>query len=305
MRERNSHERFMSPELFDASLDYLERSGIGEARLLGGEPTLHPQFAALVDSALKRGLRLLIFTGGVIPERALDKLASLPESSVRLLMNVALPGSGAEYVSARQHEVYTRLGQRVVLGVTIESPAVSLESLLELIDRFGLAHTVRLGLAHPTLGGDNEYLHARYYAEVGRRVADFAFRARHAGVAIEFDCGWVPCMFPPGTMEELGFSYEQVGLRCNPILDVLADGQVISCYPLSSHHREPLLPDRDAGWFRDRFLARQRTDRTFTLFRECETCDWRARGQCTGGCLSGSLRRLRRREPAIPVVEAV
>jgi len=54
---------------FDKALDFLLRSGIDQARLLGGEPTLHPEFVQLAESALRRGLRLLVFSNGLMPER--------------------------------------------------------------------------------------------------------------------------------------------------------------------------------------------------------------------------------------------
>ena len=50
----------MSLHTFEGALDFLERSGIREARLLGGEPTLHPDFPQLARSALDRGFRLQI-----------------------------------------------------------------------------------------------------------------------------------------------------------------------------------------------------------------------------------------------------
>lgn len=293
---------FMTLDRFESSLDFLIRSGIPEARLLGGEPTIHPDFEHLVDRVLARSLRLVVFSGGMIPERALRRLEQVPADRLRVLLNV-IPPTGKPQQLARQEEVLQRLGHRIALGVTIDSPAVQIGFLFDLIERYGLATTVRLGLAHPTLNGSNGYLHPRQYPEVGRRVTEFGLLALERGIGLEFDCGWVPCMFPDGALAALGKTSEDVGLRCNPILDLMPDGQMISCYPLGAHSSIELSPDHDARQLRMHFTDRQRADRRFMLYRECEPCEWRARGECTGGCLSASLGRLRRRDFTVAVPE--
>lgn len=294
---------FMPLDTVEAAFQFLERSGIGEARLLGGEPTLHPDFDRVVGRALARGLRVVVFSGGFIPERALGLLAALRADQVTVLLNVIAPTPARSAETAKQEAVFRRLGSRVVPGITIDSPSTDLYFLLDLIEAYGLARTVRLGLAHPILGAENSHLHPRHYAEVGRRTAEFGMTARASGVALSFDCGWVPCMFPDGAMEALGLTPQEVGLRCSPILDVLPDGSVISCYPLAAHATEPMAGDAQA--VRARFVERQEADRTFMLYKRCVSCDWRARGACTGGCLSASMRGLRRREFAFDVaVEA-
>ena len=283
----------MSLATFERALDFLERSGIEEGRLLGGEPTIHPHFCQMIDRVLERGLRLLIFSGGMIPPKVVDKLAQIPEDQVGLLINVIPPGQGHPSELKKQAAVYRRLGRRVTLGLNIVTPSVKLDFLLALINEYHLAPWVRLGLAHPILNGANEYLHPRQYPEVGRRVAAFGLRALQRGVRLSFDCGWVPCMFPEGVLEALGTEPDEVGLRCNPILDVLPDGKVVSCYPLATHTTEVLPENHDASWLRKQFETTQQPDRAFMLYQACTTCSWRARGQCTGGCLAGSMRRLR------------
>jgi hypothetical protein len=304
--------KLMSSERFEAALDFIVRSNIHEARLLGGEPTLHPEFEDLIARVRTRGLRLLVFSGGLIPERSLRALERIPSPDLAVLLNVIPFETGTPRELARQEDVFRRLGDRVIPGVTIDSPAVRIGYLLDAIDQYGLARSVRLGLAHPALDGHNAYLHPRHYPEVGKRVTEFGLAARSRGVELDFDCGWVPCMFPDGALAALGKGPGEVGLRCNPILDLLPDGSFVSCYPLATHAKADLTTDCDAASLRAQFSARQSIDRPVMLYRECETCAWRERGECTGGCLSASLRRLRRRDfavavpanPAIPV-EAV
>jgi radical SAM protein with 4Fe4S-binding SPASM domain len=285
----------------ESALDFLERSQIPDARLLGGEPTIHPDFCRIVDRVLGRGMRLMVFSGGLIPERALRRLAAIPVELVTVLMNVIPPATGDPRELARQGEVFARLGRRVVAGVTIDTPAVQIQYLLDFIEQYDLARSVRLGLAHPILNGANASLHPRHYPEVGRRVTEFGLRAKELGVRLEFDCGWVPCMFPNGALEALGKGFDEVGLRCNPILDLLPDGRVISCYPLASHAAAELKPQENAVSMRLHFMKRQEAERRFMLYRECETCSWRARGECSGGCLSASLGRQRQRHFSLAV----
>ena len=293
MASRNG-EAHMSLATVEAAFDFLDRSSVPEARLLGGEPTLHPQFNAIVDRALVRGLQVLVFTGGFIPELALRRLEAVPADRLAVLLNVIPPDAERSSATARQDEVLRRLGRRVMLGVTIDSPGVQLGFLLDLIDRFDLARSVRLGLAHPSMTGGNTYLHPRHYAEVGRRTSAFGLDALARGVALSFDCGWVPCMFPDGALEALGLTAKEMGLRCSPILDLLPDGRFISCYALAAHATEALAGDAQS--VRARFAARQQADRAFMLFKTCAACEWRARGACTGGCLSGSLRQTGRHQ---------
>src|SRR5262245_25702198 len=82
---------FMPAERFDASLDFLERSGITEARLLGGEPTIHPRFVELLERVRARGMRLVVFSGGLIPEKALRALEAVPRDELTVLLNVIEP----------------------------------------------------------------------------------------------------------------------------------------------------------------------------------------------------------------------
>ncbi len=294
MAKGGSSSTDMPLDVFKRSLEFLIDSNIHEARLLGGEPTLHHEFARIIDLALDRGLRLLIFTGGLLPKRALERIERIAADRISVLVNVISPVEGNISLLNKQAKLYRRLGRRVILGVNIDSPAISLEFLLDLIDKYHLAPSVRLGLAHPVLGGKNTFLHPRCYPEVGRRVADFGVTAAERGVQISFDCGWVPCMFPEGGLQALVKTPAEVGLRCNPILDLMPDGRVISCYPLANHGAEGVSEKTTATELRSRFAKRQASDRVFCIYKKCMSCQWRKYGACTGGCLAGALRRIRR-----------
>jgi hypothetical protein len=278
---------------FEKTLDFLERSGIDQVRLLGGEPTLHPDFPGLVDRVLGRGLRLVVFSNGLMPESALRRLEDTPVDRAAVLLNVTDYAVRAQEERDRQTKAMRRLGPRVGLGLNIYAAVFQPGFLLELTREHGLSPCVRLGLAHPCVEGTNRYLHPRYYAAVGRRLAEFARQVKAAGVRLGLDCGFVPCMFPDGKLDALAESDGGFGPGCSPLPDVLPDGRVVSCYPLAAIHTETLDPEHDAAWLRSRFSARLAPLRCLGVFRECAKCNLRHSGQCAGGCLAAAMLRLR------------
>lgn len=286
-----ARQEFLEVADFDARLDFLDRSGIEQARLLGGEPTLHPQFPELVERARARGKKIVVFTNGLMPEAALACLESLSDTECSVLVNVSAPRDSGDTLE-RQRTMLRRLGKRALLGFNIYRADFCLDFLLPLIAETGCLPTVRLGLAHPCLSGNNRYVRPHQYVAIGEKVLRFA-RDAAGSVRVEFDCGFVRCMFSEQDLETLQALGADVGWRCNPILDMDLDGQVIHCYPLSRLGSLPLTPEADAPALRRAFEARTRPYRQAGVFRECSTCVFKQSGECPGGCLAVTVRRFR------------
>ncbi|MBI5084846.1 MAG: radical SAM protein [Acidobacteria bacterium] len=277
----------MTPALFERALDYLERSGLDLVPLLGGEPTSHPNFAALVGRALSRGFRVLVFSNGEMPGTALRALASAPEGRATVLINATGLVEMPEGRRAAIRATLTALRGRAGLGFTIDSPAFDTAGLLDWVDEFELDRNIRVGLAHPVAGATNRYLRPRQYRAAGRRLSEFAAEAAGRGVALDYDCGFVPCMFPDGECDD------EVGLRCGPIPDLLPDGNFVACYPLAPLHSEPLNDGSTQEEVRCNLSARFAAERQVGIFPERSVCEERAANRCAGGCLAAAMLRFR------------
>ena len=287
--------RFLSVAAFESRLDFLDRSGIGQVRLIGGEPTLHPRFPELVARALARGKQLLVFSHGLIPERSLRCLEALPIESCLVLINTNATYDGVLSTAAahRRHVAMQRLGQRALPGFTIDKVDCDLKGILKLIAETGCRRTLRVGLAHPSLNGGNCSLHPQQYRAVGHKLAAFATEAADVSVKLEFDCGYVRCMFSSADLVALEAAGATIGWHCNPILDIGLDDLSIHCFPLGATACCSMNADTTATDLRTQLAQQVAAYRTAGIYAECTSCVYRARGECMGGCLAATVRRYR------------
>jgi hypothetical protein len=285
---------FLPLDDLQARLDFLARSDMNRVRLMGGEPTLHPQFAELMERIRMTGKAVTVFSNGLMPPAALACLEALDRKECTVLVNVNEPGPGRNRRTyARQRATLRRLGRQAMLGFNIYRTNFRPEFLLDLIAESKCAPAIRLSMAQPALSGTNCYIHPNQYRAVAMAITRFARLAAKAGVRLEFDCGFVRCMFSAEDLEVLRATGADFGWRCNPILDIDLEGNVLHCYPLARLLTLPLTPTSDAAALRSEFEARLRPYRQAGVFAECSSCTFRATSQCTGGCLAVTIRRFR------------
>ncbi len=302
---QTSPTHFLSMVAFQARLGFLERSGMGQVRLLGGEPTLHPQFVEIVEMVSSRGKKLMLFSNGVMPNRVLNVLTSLPPADCLVIINMVEPDETGPTRRVHQRQLATlrRLGERASLGFNLYRRNFQADFLLPAITETGCQTQIRLGLAQPCLSGTNQYLYPHEYKVVGEKIVDLALAAAKVGITLSFDCGFVRCMFSEDELKILSAVGTDFGWRCNPILDIDLEDKVIHCYPLSDYTRLPLTEESDASTLRGVFEEQTKPYRASGIFKACSICDFKAAGECPGGCLATTMRRFRQAQFSLVVSE--
>lgn len=280
----------MDEATFDEALDYLDRSGMNQVRLLGGEPTQHPAFTGFVQKALDRAFDIMLFSNGLFSEKILDFLASIPEKRITILLNTIHPDENDARGKKQQQKVLKRLGKKIIPGINIYNAGQGLDYLLDYVIHYQLRKEIRIGISHSVLSLNNVYLHPKDYQNIGHNILMFKSKSKEAGVAIGFDCGFVPCMFPAAYHGLLSEELKKAGNCCHPIIDMLSDGTFISCYPL--HHFMKVK-------MHDQLLAKdliQTFDKALSVYKgigiytHCTSCSLFNK-QCNGGCMSFRIQR--------------
>jgi radical SAM protein with 4Fe4S-binding SPASM domain len=311
----------MPPQIYEAALDFLRRSGFPQARLLGGEPTEHPRFRQYVDRAIEQGFSVIIFTGGLVPESVLEYMAALPENGFSIVLNTANPAHEPEALVSRQRDLCSTLGSKVILGVNIRFSNQDHSHVFDWVNEFGLRRTVRVGIAHPIWGGGNSFFRLGGPGMVPV-FEQFWEQGNKLDIHVGFDCGFTPCMFsqefvyanaglfrqfrddmdlrrhrsadPAGRAGSASVVHDEaVGMRCSPVIDILPDGNCIPCYALSRFSRTPLPSLGDRNEIVNFFDSELSLVLPAGAHRECTQCDYRQNEMCGGGCRARSAMRLR------------
>ncbi|MCP3889896.1 MAG: radical SAM protein [Desulfobulbaceae bacterium] len=286
----------MDRETYEHALMFLHRSAMDQVRLLGGEPTLHPDFKWMVERAHQDGFKVLLFTNGLIEKSILYWLQEIDDMDLSLLVNVNPPGLQENEELKRLRYTLRYLSNKISLGFNINNSLYSPEFLLALVDEFGLKRSIRLGLAHPCLDGKNRYLPTKDYKTVGETFAGFITTAMSSGVDVEFDCGFVPCMFPDSFRKNNVANVQKVGQGCGAVPDILPDGSAIHCYPLRDVLPLGGLSFCDAQSVKKGITSRINLYRHVGIFPYCRDCEYKKSNQCKGGCLASTMKRFHKRE---------
>ncbi len=274
-------------------LTLIRSSGGSEVRFAGGEPTLHPDFAAMITAAVEQELRITVLSNGLLPEAA---LVSLEQHRCSVLLN-----SRAEQPQEQQDrasEVLRRLGSKVVLGWTIDQIPADIEPVLTLLNdrRWQPAPFLRVGMAHPVLPSlGNRHLHAKDYPAVGRLLGQLAQALTRISVRLVLDCGFVRCQLDDETVLALEENQAQTRFECRPIVDLGPGDQAVHC--LATASRLKIRADGSLQSVREALAGQRRAFEQLGVYRECSDCAWRIAGHCDGGCL---VHRLARLQPVVP-----
>lgn len=269
---------------------------INHVGIIGGEPTLHPQFREILKevNTFCRELRgsATLFTNGIM----LDQYVPDIGNGIGLLINVNAPENmGPEKWRMLNNtlEHLNLLGwfipgrAKANIGCNIWADRDNYDFIWEIVDRYQIDH-VRCSVSAPIT---EEYKNRKqwYYAACKPIFLKFVREAEKRGVNLGADCNQIPdCYF---TREELELVYKVMQGRhngiCNPVVDITPELTATACFgaydPVDITDFET-LPDLE------RYLLHKKTyprvEKNIT--GKCKGCKNAELLVCQGGCLAFS-----------------
>jgi len=295
-QERLQENRNQVMPLADAGkvMAFLKRSGHPIFRAMGGEPTLHPQFPAILEMALREDMRVDVLSNATWPEEYNALFARVAPRRLFFLLNIDHPSSYAPHLWRRIVTNLASVAERgtVTLSFNIFEKEPRCDYLFDLIREHKI-DKVRMSFSLPVVGVHNACLSMDELKQMGPFVVDFARRAAALGVTAQLDNAFPLCIFSHEQAGELlmkGVFELRRNARCEPIIDIGPDLSVWCCFCLSRlwnrHLDEFENLQAIQAYYRGVWGAFQ--GRLFPM-EECDTCPYRERWGCQGGCLSYTI----------------
>lgn len=288
--------RFLSETDFARARAFARNSGLQRISLLGGEPTVHPEFTSFLKQACEDGFHATVFTNGLWRKQLVEEVAPLVESSchkVNFVVNVNQPEELSLDEQAKLDRLFNRLGKYCSLSFNIYREDFKPDFLVDLISEYRLAKNIRLGIAVPLARQESQHVAVDRYDVLAPTILALAARCDAEDIRLGFDCGFLLCMFSSEELGQLQMCGAFFKSNCGPAIDIGTDLTVWSCFPLSTF---------SSGVHLDSFsnldgLIKHFNSEYGRLFKagameKCMPCKFRRRGQCIGGCAAHVYRRM-------------
>lgn len=282
--------------------DFLQSSGERRFHILGGEPSLHPEFNAMVLYLLERGFDITVFSNGIMNRSRLEESTALfrdlPRERLTFVCNLNSPSQtpapkGETGAARRFLEAH---GERIIAGFNIYRTDFELDFLFDLINTYGLQRTIRIGLTHPIPGESNSSISLPDIDKVIDRLFSYRDLFERLRIKPGLDCGFPLCRF---TDDQLAWLYRNTGGKydfgCGPVVDIGPDLSVWSCFPISNFRQRSLLEFDNLQQIHEFYAKFHESIRTEVpgIYESCDGCRFREEKLCAGGCLAHGLSRFK------------
>lgn len=278
---------------FARVLDFIEASGEQKLTLVGGEPTMHRHFDAVLQMIDARAAlrQVLLFTNGIFRPSVLEAIIRHRRKLI-VCINVLHPSE--EHPSARRRLDKTLQGLRAGgvrfdFSYVIYQPDFDAAFLLEKVRRYRVA-AVRWALAFPSAPGA-AFVTREQLPLVGERIVRLLEDLAAQGVRTYVDCPLPYCIFSDaqlGLISRQALSVINWGY-CGLTLEVNPDLTVKACPAQREEERVALTAFADMQALQRYFFTRMSVYKAaHRLYEHCADCRYYLQQRCQGGCLGYS-----------------
>ena len=279
----------ISMDQLEKILGFIGKTRVGRVGLIGGEPTIHPNFSEILDRVQRfckdHDSHCTIFTNGI----KLHNYARQLDDRTGCLINLNHPDVVGE---SRWKEILYSLERvklcsaidRVNLGINLYPTMIGYDYIFELALKYNKEY-IRASYVAPTCEF-SDVDKDDYYMEAKEIFLPFVQKAKESGVKIHLDCNHIPeCYFTEEELSLISPIVDGFHSYCEPVVDITPDFQGTACfgaYKLFDLSKFDNLADVE------RYL---RYKRLYPLAEsnidgKCKTCPKHENLSCQGGCLA-------------------
>lgn len=266
--------------------------------IVGGEPSLHPDFFGIVEFLLGEQFQLRVFTNGIWPRKTIDQILSLSESRrtrIGFLVNYNhdIPKGQRD----RLHWFCANLLHQFpsMMGINIQGVDRRHLQTIDLCAEYKV-NSLRVGISQP-IGGQDVYVRFQDYPHIGDWICELMEHAVTKHVRLFMDCSHPYCMFDERQHRFIARLQSRQQLRrynpdCAPRILVGPGLQTWRCYNNHDISEKKTIHHFGDVSELEHYYSRKLNHWNIGLFpdEKCRTCHYRIERLCTAGCAGFVLR---------------
>lgn len=279
-------------EQLNKILEFLARSEqCGRIGLIGGEPTLHPQFADILqiasDFSVAHNTNCTFFTNGILLGDYLREM----NGRCGCLINVNHPEVIGDYKwaqlekSLKRAKVLNKL-ERINIGINLYHDLQDYGFIFDVADLIHARH-IRTSYVAPTCQYENVNKDD-YYMQAKELFLRFVSDCKDRNLQVRLDCNHIPeCYFTEAEKEFMkGLVFNEHPI-CSPVVDITPDFKATCCF--GAYELINLKDFENLQAVENYFMhGKMRELRQLNNIGKCIECDKHKNEECQGGCLAFS-----------------
>ena len=279
----------ISDDQLNKILNWLSLSSISNDSfigLIGGEPTLHPNFKNILKKIntfnTLTNSKSIIFTNGLTLNEFLTDIGL----NTSILVNVNNLSKDLKDKLLFNLNLIEQLGwfeiQKVNLGCNLYPEENDYSFFWDIVDKFSISQ-VRMSVTSPS---SKDYLNDKftYYTKMKNIAFNFIEEAYKRHIKITYDCNQIPLCFFNIEEKKIIQSLGNYPQGCEPTIDITPDFKATCCFGAYNPIDCNLFSNLEE--LKKYFQAQIFKKISFNTQGKCKTCNKLEFLQCQGGCLT-------------------
>ncbi len=303
----NKKSSYITEEAFIKAVEFLTRESNNRIGLIGGEPTLHPQFKDYLELLIsnRNVSEVTVYTNGILLDKFINQIVS---PKFRLLVNCNSPDDiGRENFERIRKNLVDLINNhymrdRINLGVNLYTDEMDYMFIVDLLKELGL-HRVRISLTVPDFSRCSDKGSIEYFKRRKGFLLQFLRDMHSNDILPYYDCNKPPyCIWDNEEKEWLENMVAHYGVEsnlignhsfCYPVIDILPNLQAVRCFGMSEYEKVDIKDFEGVSEIASYFLN-QIDSASYLIPTDdvCKECRERKGRKCTAGCIGFKSRSI-------------